>query len=105
MDTPQFSFSDSLPEWKFRITETVMTKLNENNVTYVKTLYNLWLQWIAWILVNKSNLYLKVEMSRKCMYQKSLTFTTVNSSFYTSQSRLNYNKYSISFLIKFVISH
>jgi hypothetical protein len=30
MDTPQFGFSDSLPEWKFRITETVMTKLNEN---------------------------------------------------------------------------
>jgi hypothetical protein len=40
MDTQEFGCSDSLPEWKFcivrRITETVITKLSENNVTYVK---------------------------------------------------------------------
>jgi DNA relaxase NicK len=33
-----FGCSDDLPEWKFRIlqwiTETIMTKLKENNVTY-----------------------------------------------------------------------
>jgi hypothetical protein len=58
MDTQEFGCSDSLPEWKFRIlrwiTETVMTKLNENNVTYVKEVYKLWLPWIISILVGKS---------------------------------------------------
>jgi hypothetical protein len=58
MDTQEFGCSYSLPEWKFRITETAMTKLNENNVTYVKTLYNLWLQWIVSILVKKNLVYI-----------------------------------------------
>jgi hypothetical protein len=52
--TQEYGHSDSLPEWKFRIlqriTETVMTKLSENNI---KTLYKLWLSWIISILVEQ----------------------------------------------------
>ena len=57
MDTQGFGCIDYLPEWTFSIlrwiTETVITKLNEDNVIYVKKLYKLWLPGILSILVGK----------------------------------------------------
>ena len=49
MDTQEFCRSDSLPKWKCCIvrwtTETVITNLNENNVTYVKViLHQFWVK-------------------------------------------------------------
>jgi hypothetical protein len=55
MNTQGFGCIDYLPEWKKSIlrwiTETVMTKLNKDNVIYVKKLYKLWLPGIILILV------------------------------------------------------
>jgi hypothetical protein len=71
--------SDSLSKWKFSnlrwITETVMTKLNENNV---KTLYKLWLSWIVSILVEKIFTYRGVEILKsstcpRASYLKKVT--------------------------------
>jgi hypothetical protein len=45
-----------------------MTKLNENNVIYVNTLYKLCLPWLIWILVRKYNLYFKVEVSNEIAF-------------------------------------
>ena len=53
---------DYLPEWQNSIlrwiTETVMTKLNEDNVIYVKKLYKLWLPGIILILVGTDLTYI-----------------------------------------------
>ena len=62
MKTQAFGCIDYLPEWKFAIlrwiTETVITKLNADNVIYVKKLYKLWLPGIILILVGKDLTYI-----------------------------------------------
>jgi hypothetical protein len=62
MNTQGFGCIDYLPEWKKSIlrwiTETVMTKLNKDNVIYVKKLYKLWLPGIILILVGKDLTYI-----------------------------------------------
>jgi hypothetical protein len=62
MDAQGFVCIDYLPEWKISIlrwiTETVMTKLNKDNVIYVKKLYKLWLPGIILILVWKDLTYI-----------------------------------------------
>jgi hypothetical protein len=72
MDTQEFGCSDSLPEWKFcivrRITETVITKLSENNVTYVKViLHQFWVKKISpWKFIWNTMVPL---LSYSCMFQ------------------------------------
>jgi hypothetical protein len=62
MNTQGLGCIDYLPEWQNSIlrwiTETVMTKLNEDNVIYVKKLCKLWLPGIILILVGKDLTYI-----------------------------------------------
>jgi hypothetical protein len=62
MNTQGFGCIDYLPEWQNSIlrwiTETVMTKLSEDNVIYAKKQYKLWLPGIILILVGKDLTYI-----------------------------------------------